>query len=90
MKGKRRTPKQVLLGHIKDMHHRQPAQSWTMAQIQSWTMAQMAKWHAEQHHRYSPNHYHEGVNLGPALRPAGWYTGEGGLPHRPTFSRQVV
>ena len=65
------TPKRVLLSHIHNMHRRRPAQGWTMAQ--------MAKWHADQHYRYSPNHYHEGLNLGPDQRPEGWYTGEGAV-----------
>jgi hypothetical protein len=63
-----RTPKQILLSHIHRFHGRQPAKSWTMKQ--------MSDWHAEQHHRYRTSHWHEGVNLGPGDRPAGWRTGE--------------
>lgn len=62
------TPKQALLAHVADLHGRIPAESWTMDQV--------ARMHAEQHHRYSTNHYHKGVNLGPDARPRGWYTGE--------------
>ena len=32
--------------------------------------------HAHEHHRYLPNHYHAGTNLGPDQRPPGWRTGE--------------
>lgn len=66
------TPKQRLRSHIVNDHHRQPAQSWTMAQ--------MAAWHAEQHHRYRTSHYHAGPNLGAGDRPPGWRTGEDAVP----------
>jgi hypothetical protein len=64
------TPKQGLWAHIRELHsprNHPPARA---------TLAQLQRWHAEQHHRYSPNHYHTGVNLGPSARPPGWYTGQ--------------
>jgi hypothetical protein len=66
----RQTPKQALLTHILSMHglgHPRPAGHWTLERLR--------KWHAHTHHRFSPNHFHAGPNLGPDQRPPGWYTG---------------
>lgn len=41
--------------------------------------ADLALAHSIQHHRYAPNHYHEGPNAGPDQRPPGWTTGEGAV-----------
>jgi len=60
--------KQTLLMHIRSEHKRQPSARLTLAELQ--------RWHAREHHQYYCSHYHEGTNLGPNDRPAGWYTGE--------------
>jgi hypothetical protein len=69
------TPKQKLLAHIHEMHtpgvSHQPSRGATFQTL--------GQWHALQHHRYVPNHYHEGVNRGAGERPPGWRTGEGAV-----------
>lgn len=67
--------KAALLRHIIDAHGGRMPKSCR-------TVDAMVKWHQNEHHRYAPNHYHEGENRGPGSRPPGWKTGEGAVPRR--------
>lgn len=60
----------VLVPHLTTMHKRAP---------KSGTLAQLVRWHQQEHYRSYTTHWHEGVNLGPDHRPAGWVTGEGAV-----------
>lgn len=64
------TQKQTLLAHLRELHP-------SLYFPKSATFDQLWKIHRNAHHRYSTNHYHEGLNLGPEDRPEGWQTGEG-------------
>ena len=69
------TTRQALLAHIASLHTARgglPRKRMTLVELQ--------RWHGNEHHRLSPNHFHEGVNLGPGSRPPGWKTGEGAVP----------
>lgn len=76
------TPKQTLLAHIRELHPVADAYSHTggpksgSGKLERRTLVQLQYLHGSLHHRMSPNHYHEGVNLGPGARPPGWKTGE--------------
>jgi hypothetical protein len=67
------TAKQALVAHIREMH------GGKLPNDARWTFKDLGQWHARQHHRYSPNHYHQGANTGPGERPPGWRTGEGAV-----------
>lgn len=68
------TPKQVLVGHLTELHPHNPF-------TKSMTLARLQAFHAHVHHRFggAANHYHAGCNLGPDHRPEGWHTGEGAM-----------
>lgn len=69
MRQRRITPKSILREHLERMHRGPFAERLTYEALQ--------KEHGRQHHRSWPSHDHEGLNLGPDARPAGWRTGEG-------------
>lgn len=65
------TPRQTLLAHMRELHPNvQAVQANT-------SMKELQRMHRSQHHRFSPNHIHEGgMGRGVGERPEGWSTGE--------------
>jgi len=63
------TPKQILRTHLRKHHVR--------VLTRRRPYRELSRRHAREHWQFGRmlHHYHAGTNLGPDVRPSGWYTG---------------